>query len=151
MRIQDMIYIPSHINKTQQQVMHLLRNLSIVTDSDVFQLETSYMEDWNRIVQLMRLFADRENSIFEGSKPVLDPEKACKLKRIAIFMILEALSTLILENLSNSFYNFYWVMKTFGQIAMDFKDLDMAQKVFTKLKHQCQEDLMLSHKMVTYK
>ena len=34
---------------------------------------------------------------------------------------------------------------------MDFKDLSMAQKVFTKLKHECQAKLEFTHKMITYK
>ena len=57
--------------------------------SEVFELGTSYVESWPRIVKLMRLFADRKNSIIEGSTRVTNEDQACKMKRVAVFAILE--------------------------------------------------------------
>ena len=34
---------------------------------------------------------------------------------------------------------------------MDFKDLEMARIVFTRLKNECQDRMELEHKMTTYK
>ena len=90
-----------------------------------------------RIVELMKLFAERENTIVEGSIHVVDANAAWRLRRLAIFTILEQLCSLIKERERKAFYCLYWAMKTFGQIAMDFKDLHMALKVFRRLKHEC--------------
>ena len=58
---------------------------------------------------------------------------------------------MIKEKDEEAFHCLYWVLKTFGQIAMDFKDLIMARKVFTKLKYECQDRIQFEHKMITYK
>ena len=35
-------------------------------------------------------------------------------------------------------------------ICLDFKDLKEARKVFVRLKHECEENHLYKHKMVTY-
>lgn len=50
--------------------MHYLHNLNKVMLSEVWQLETTYLNDWERITQLMRVFAERDNTVIEGSSLV---------------------------------------------------------------------------------
>ena len=103
------------------------------------------------MVALMRHYAMHQDCQVEGSKPIEGADQACQLKRIAIFTILDSLCTMIKEKDEEAFHCLYWVLKTFGQIAMDFKDLIMARKVFTKLKYECQDRIQFEHKMITYK
>lgn len=95
--------------------MHHLYNLNMVIESDVVKLDKSLVEDdWNRIVKLMRAFSDRKNIVIEGSTYVKSPDQACKLKRIAIFTILESLVSLIKEKEKQAFHCLYWTLKIFG-------------------------------------
>ena len=64
-------------------------------ESEVYELATSFCEYWPRIVKLMCMFAERENTIVEGSTRVTNLDQACKMKRVAIFAILECICTLI--------------------------------------------------------
>lgn len=64
---------------------------------------------------------------------------------------MESLCELIKEAHKQEFNCLYWALKCWGSVCMDFKDLDEAIKVFTRLKHECQDKMMYRHKMVTYK
>jgi len=68
---------------------------------------------------------------------VTNQDEACKIKRMAVFAILDSLCDLIKEKDKKAFYCLYWALKTYGHIAMDFKDLKVAQKVFRRLKNEC--------------
>ena len=65
--------------------------------------------------------------------------------------ILNSLCILIKEEQPDSFFCLYWAMKAYGQICMDFKDLEAAHKVFSRLKKECEKNMMYKHKMVIYK
>lgn len=60
-------------------------------ESEVFLLETSYIENWQQIVKLMRLYASHKNVTFEGSVQISNQDTAWKYKRTAVFAILETL------------------------------------------------------------
>lgn len=40
---------------------------------------------------------------------------------------------------SDEFYMVYWVVRTHGLFAMEFRDLEQAAKVFKKLKKLCKK------------
>ena len=69
-RISDLTAVPSQVFSTQQKVMHYLHNLNFVMLSDVIQLNSTYKDDWERIVQLMNAFSMKANSVIEGSTPI---------------------------------------------------------------------------------
>ena len=150
-RISDMTKVQPNLKSNYEQVMRFLFDLSLVMDSEVWQLETSYLEDWPRIISLMRHFVSQKNTQIEGSSLIEDPTQACQMKRIAVFMILDAICNFIREYEFEAFFCLYWALKSFGQIAMDFKDLEMARIVFTRLKNECQDRMEFEHKMMTYK
>ena len=83
-------------------------------ESEVWQLETSYLERWPYIVALMRHYVLHQDCQVEGSKPIEGADQACQLKRIAIFTILDSLCTMIKEKDEEAFHCLYWVLKTFG-------------------------------------
>ena len=43
-------------------------------ESEVWELETSLIEDWSYIVELMRLFAEHKNTIVEGSSLIQEAD-----------------------------------------------------------------------------
>ena len=107
---------------------------------------------WSRIVETMRFWANQEKSPnFVGVSTITGQEQAWKLKKLAMFAILSVLSNLIKEDQHDNFYCTYWTLKAYGMICMDFKDLEEARKVFTRLKNECEDHHMYKHKMVTYK
>ena len=106
---------------------------------------------WGRIVDTMRLWAERDNTEIVGVADINENDQIWRLKKEPILAILEALCTLIQEEDKNGFYCLYWALKTYGTVCMDFKDFDQAHSVFRRLKHQCQEKQMLYHKMINYK
>jgi len=122
--------------------MHLLNKIKFVTESDVYVLQLMFVNDWDRIVALMRRFAENEDRTVQGSSLVVNNEEIWKLKRLPIFAILETLCLLIKHQGPSAFFCLYWSLKTFGTIAMDFKDMPAAVSAFRKLKHECQERQM---------
>ena len=58
---------------------------------------------------------------------------------------------LIKEEKHNEFHCLYWVMKSYGNICLAFKDLNAAKQVFLKMKHECEDNTMYKHKMAIYK
>ena len=87
----------------------------------------------------MRLWAERDNTEIVGVENITEMEAAWKLKKPAVFAIMDNLCNLIKDEGKDSFFCLYWAMKTYGMICMNFKDLEEARNVFRTLKHECQE------------
>lgn len=131
--------------------MHYLHNLNMVMQSDVFRMSQEYFFEWDRIVDLMQIYAERANTVVEGADQVTNLDEAWKFKKLAMLAILESLCNLLKEEDKGEFFTLYWALKSYGMICMDFKDLQEALRVFRRLKGECHTKLMLRHKMVTYK
>ena len=117
--------------------MHYLSNLNFVMGSDVHKMKIEKFFHWSRIVDTMRLWAERPNTEIVGVYQVNNQDDAWKLKKLAMFGVLDSLCNLIKEEDKNGFYCHYWALKTYGMICMDFKDLDEAKNVFRRLKREC--------------
>ena len=86
---------------------------------------------------MMGRFAERENTVIQGSNHITCLDSAWKLKKFGICAILDQICNLIKEEDKNEFYALYWALKTYGNVAMDFKDLSGALEIFRQLKHEC--------------
>ena len=62
----DLIHMPSKVKGIEQQVMHYLHCLNFVMDCEVYQLHLESADEWDRIVSLMKRFAERDNTKFSG-------------------------------------------------------------------------------------
>ena len=131
--------------------MHYLSNLNFIIQADVYKMKIEKFFQWGRIVDTMRLWAERDNTEIIGVSHLQSQDDAWKQKKGAMLAILDALASLLKEEDKNGFHCLYWALKTYGMVCMDFKDLEEAKQVFRRLKHECQEKQMFHHKMVTYK
>ena len=150
-RIQDLVHIPSKIKGIQQKIMHYLSNLNFVMESEVRVMSTDKFFQWSKLVETMRVWSNNEKCEFVGVTNITHQETSWKKKAQAMLAILNSLCILIKEEQPDSFFCLYWAMKAYGQICMDFKDLEAAHKVFSRLKKECEKNMMYKHKMVIYK
>ena len=130
--------------------MHYLSNLDFVMKSDVRYLQREKDHIWDRIVDNMRLLAERDNHQVEGADYLTDQDIIWKTKKHGICAILRSLCDLVKEE-KQSFYCIYWCLKTYGCICLEFKDLNEGHEAFRRVKNECEEKQMLTHKMITYK
>ena len=79
---------------------------------------------WGRIVDTMRLWAERDNTEIVGVADISETDQIWRLKKEPMLAILDALCTLIKEEDKQGFYCLYWALKSYGTICMDFKDLE---------------------------
>ena len=136
-RILDLTLVPSSILGLQQKVMHYLSNLNFIIQADVYKMKIEKFFQWGRIVDTMRLWAERDNTEIIGVSHLQSQDDAWKQKKGAMLAILDALASLLKEEDKNGFHCLYWALKTYGMICMDFKDLEEAKQVFRRLKHEC--------------
>ena len=60
------------------------------------------------------------------------------------------IADLIKDEDKTNFHVHYWVLKTYGNIALAFKDIREAAKAFVRAKHLCELKRMYTHKMIIY-
>ena len=131
--------------------MHYLANLDFVIHSEVRQMGHEKFHAWDRLVKIMSAYAtSHESAEFVGVNKITSQDSAWRLKKHAIFAIMQALCDHIKQEQKDEFFCNYWVLKTYGMVCMDFKDLNQAMNVFRRLKHECHEKFMFKHKMITY-
>ena len=65
-RILDLTQLPGGILGLQQKVMHLLSNLNFIIQADVYKMKIEKFFQWGRIVDTMRLWAERDNTEIIG-------------------------------------------------------------------------------------
>ena len=120
-------------------IMHYLANMNFVMRAEVHKMKIEKFFQWGRIVDTMRLWAERDNTEIVGVYHIQNQDDAWKQKKLAMFAIMDALCNLIKEEDKSGFNCLYWSLKTYGMLCMDFKDLEEAKTVFRRLKHECEE------------
>ena len=61
-----MALIPSSIESLQQKIKHCLSNMNFIIHAEVHKLKIDKFAQWGRIVDTMRVWAERENTEIIG-------------------------------------------------------------------------------------
>ena len=62
----------------QQKVMHYLSNLNFIIQADVYKMKIEKFFQWSRIVDTMRLWAERDNTEIIGVNQLQNQDDAWK-------------------------------------------------------------------------
>ena len=102
-------------------------------------------------LETLKQLEPSESHNTEISKEVTNEQEVWFYKKNVLYAILSSINDVIKGEDNENFYAQYWTLKTHGNIALSFKDIEEAEKVFVDAKHLCEMKLKLHHKMVVYK